>query len=143
MDHLAPLGPVYQAGTLSGNPVATAAGLAVLGLLDDGCVRPRSNAPRRCSSTASPPRSTKPASTCRPRVRGPSAACSSPTSRCATTTTPKRADHERYARFFHGMLERGVYLAPSGYETFFPSLAHTDDDLALTLHAAAEVATTL
>jgi len=47
----------------------------------------------------------------------------------------KRADHERYARLFHGLLERGVYFAPSGYEALFPSLAHTDADIDATLDA--------
>ena len=50
----------------------------------------------------------------------------------------KAADHERYARFFHGLLDRGVYFAPSGYETLFPSLAHTDADIERTINAAAE-----
>jgi glutamate-1-semialdehyde 2,1-aminomutase len=52
----------------------------------------------------------------------------------------KAADHERYARFFHGLLDRGVYFAPSGYETLFPSLAHTASDVAETIDAAAEAA---
>ncbi len=63
------------------------------------------------------------------------------------TTTPvtdyeeaRRADHEAYARFFHGMLDRGVFLAPSGYETLFVSLAHTDDVIDETVDAAREAA---
>ena len=55
----------------------------------------------------------------------------------------KAADHATYARFFHGLLERGVYVAPSGYETLFPSLAHTDDDLASMIEAVADVAASL
>jgi len=50
----------------------------------------------------------------------------------------RKADHTRYASFFHGLLDRGVYFAPSGYETLFPSLAHTDDDIDRTITAAAE-----
>ena len=50
----------------------------------------------------------------------------------------RAADHERYAGFFHGLLDRGVYFAPSGYETLFPSLAHTDADIDRTVVAAAE-----
>ena len=53
------------------------------------------------------------------------------------------ADHERYASFFHGMLERGVFLAPSGYETTFVSLAHSDAVIDRTIAFAAEVAATL
>ena len=55
----------------------------------------------------------------------------------------QRADHERYARFFHGMLDRGVYFAPSGYETTFVSLAHTDEIINRTVELAAETASTL
>src|SRR5207248_11377413 len=49
----------------------------------------------------------------------------------------RAADHERYARFFHGLLDRGVYFAPSGYETLFPSLAHTDADIDATIDSVA------
>jgi glutamate-1-semialdehyde 2,1-aminomutase len=54
----------------------------------------------------------------------------------------KAADHPRYARLFHGLLDRGVYFAPSGYETLFPSLAHTDADLAATVVAVEASLTT-
>ena len=50
------------------------------------------------------------------------------------------ADHDRYARLFHGLLDRGVWFAPSGYETLFPSLAHTDDDIDRTVTIAREAA---
>jgi glutamate-1-semialdehyde 2,1-aminomutase len=49
----------------------------------------------------------------------------------------RAADHARYAAFFHGLLDRGVYFAPSGYETLFPSLAHTDADIDRTVELAA------
>ena len=142
MDHLAPLGPVYQAGTLSGNPVATAAGLAVLARLDHADYD-------RLEQTAAA------------LVDGIAAALDKAghavqTSRAWTLgglffaeqpvrdyEDAKRADHTRYARFFHGLLERGVYVAPSGYETLFPSLSHTDDDLAFTLDAVADAAASL
>jgi glutamate-1-semialdehyde 2,1-aminomutase len=52
----------------------------------------------------------------------------------------KAADHARYARVFHGLLDRGVYFAPSGYETLFPSLAHRNEDIDQTIDAAAEAA---
>ena len=142
MDNLAPLGPVYQAGTLSGNPVATAAGLAVLARLDHAAYD-------RLEQTAAT------------LVDGVAAALDKAghavqTSRAWTLgglffaeqpvldyEDAKRADHTRYARFFHGLLERGVYVAPSGYETLFPSLAHTDDDIAFTLDAVADTAAAL
>ena len=55
----------------------------------------------------------------------------------------KPADHARYARVFHGLLDRGVYFAPSGYETLFPSLAHRAEDIDQTINAAAEAAAAL
>jgi glutamate-1-semialdehyde 2,1-aminomutase len=54
--------------------------------------------------------------------------------------TAKAADAKRYARFFHALLERGVYFAPSAFETLFPSMAHTDADLEATATAASEAA---
>ena len=98
MDELAPLGPVYQAGTLSGNPLATAAGLAVLAQLDDGCVRRARSNGRSASPTACATRSPTPASPRRSPARSRSSACSSRRRRCATTTTRKPADHARYAQ---------------------------------------------
>ena len=55
----------------------------------------------------------------------------------------RAADHARYASFFHGLLDRGVYFAPSGYETMFPSLAHTDADIDRTIDAVAESVLTI
>jgi glutamate-1-semialdehyde 2,1-aminomutase len=55
----------------------------------------------------------------------------------------RAADSAMYARFFHGMLDRGVYFAPSAFEAMFPSLAHTDADIARTIELAAEVAAAL
>jgi glutamate-1-semialdehyde 2,1-aminomutase len=142
MDELAPLGPVYQAGTLSGNPVATAAGLAVLSLLDR-------DAYDRLEQIAAS------------FVDGLAAALDKAgvTAQCGRAWTlgglffggrpvhnyddAKKADHATYARCFHGLLERGVFFPPSGYEALFPSLAHTDDDLASVVDAVTHVATTL
>ena len=133
MDQLAPLGPVYQAGTLSGNPLATAAGLAVLDeLTDDSYTDPREPRPR-ASPTASPKRSpthTSPES-------APSPASSSPTDPVTNYEQAQQADHARYARLFHHLLARGHFLAPSGYETLFVSLAHEDEQIDETVAAAA------
>ena len=142
LDELAPLGPVYQAGTLSGNPLATAAGLAVLAELDDDVyVTIEARATALTDGLAS--------------VLG-DAGLAVRTPRAATlaglffAAEPVRnyddaraSDTAAYARFFHGMLDRGVYLAPSAYETMFPSLAHTDADIARTIESAAEVAASL
>jgi glutamate-1-semialdehyde 2,1-aminomutase len=142
MDHLAPLGPVYQAGTLSGNPVATAAGLAVLAHLDHGDYdRLEQTAAALVDGLATAlDKAGHTVQTSRAWTLGGLFFSDRPV---RDYEDAKRADHPKYARFFHGLLERGVYVAPSGYETLFPSLAHTDDDLAFTLDAVNDVATTL
>ena len=137
MDELAPLGPVYQAGTLSGNPLATAAGLAVLARLDagsydaleatatrlvDGLVREFDNAGVAAQVTR--------AFTLVGLFFSPAPV--------RNYEQARAADHARYASVFHGLLDRGVYFAPSGYETLFPSLAHTDADIDRTVEAVAE-----
>jgi glutamate-1-semialdehyde 2,1-aminomutase len=137
MDHLAPLGPVYQAGTLSGNPLATAAGLAVLAELDDGSYA-------RLEATA-----VRLADGLREALAGAGLAVQVPraftlaglffaATEVRDYDDARKTDGERYARFFHAMLDRGVYLAPSPYEVLFPSLAHTDADVDRTIEAAAE-----
>jgi glutamate-1-semialdehyde 2,1-aminomutase len=138
MDELAPLGPVYQAGTLSGNPLATAAGLAVLAQLDAG------------SYDALEATATRLADGLRRVFDG--AGVAAQVTRAFTlvglffSATPvhnyddaRAADHERYSRLFHGLLDRGVYFAPSGYETLFPSLAHTDADIDRTLEVISDI----
>jgi glutamate-1-semialdehyde 2,1-aminomutase len=142
MDHLAPLGSVYQAGTLSGNPIATAAGLTVLGLLSDSDYdRLEQTAVALTDGLAAVfEKHGVAASTTRAWTLGGLFFRAQPVH---NYDDAKTADHARYAKFFHGMLERGVYLAPSGYETMFPSLAHTEADVEQTLEAASEVAATL
>jgi glutamate-1-semialdehyde 2,1-aminomutase len=139
MDELAPAGAVYQAGTLSGNPLATAAGLAALGLLDGGAYE------------ALEKKATAFATGVEDAVADAGLPVQVP--RAATlvgvffTEEPVRdyddaraADARAYAGFFHGLLDAGVYLAPSGFEAIFPSLAHTDGDLERTIDAAAGAA---
>ncbi len=142
MDHLAPLGPVYQAGTLSGNPLATAAGLAALAALDEDAYATLTGKAdalltglARVFSEARIPAQVTRAMTLGGLFFSPQ--------RVTDYAGAQAADHERYARFFHGMLDRGVYLAPSGYETLFVSLAHTDAIIEQTVGIAAEVAATL
>jgi len=142
LDELAPLGPVYQAGTLSGNPLATAAGLAVLAELDAGVYA--TIAERAAALTAG----------LADALAGAGLAITAPRAFTLAglffTGAPVRnyddaraADTALYARFFHGMLDRGVYVAPSAFEAMFPSLAHTDADVARTIELAAEVAASL
>jgi glutamate-1-semialdehyde 2,1-aminomutase len=143
MASVAPLGPVYQAGTLSGNPLATAAGLAALELLDDAAY---------CTLTATAERLAE-------QLRAAFAAAGIPAvvTQVASLVglhlgdeepvdyaSAQRTDTTRYAAFFHAMLDRGVALAPGAYEVLFPGLAHTDDVVdrigAAALDAAAAVA---
>ena len=138
MNHVAPLGAVYQAGTLSGNPLAVAAGLATLAKLRDREVYRRLEALgselerglRDAAAKANVPLTVN-------RVGSMLTAffCDGAVTDYASA---KRADTKRYARYFHAMLERGVFLAPSQFEAAFVSLAHTDADIALAGRAAAE-----
>jgi glutamate-1-semialdehyde 2,1-aminomutase len=142
LDELAPLGPVYQAGTLSGNPLATAAGLAVLRELSDdvyATIEARAAALTAGLVTAL-------------TDAGIPAIAPRAFTLAGVFFTPgpvhnyddaRAADSAMYARFFHGMLDRGVYLAPSAFEAMFPSLAHTDADIVRTVAFAAEVAAEL
>jgi glutamate-1-semialdehyde 2,1-aminomutase len=135
MDELAPTGPVYQAGTLSGNPLATAAGLAALTELD-------ADAYARLEGTA-----TAFADGLRRALSDTGRAVQ--VARAGTLVglffagapvrnydDAKAADTKAYAALFHGMLDGGVYLAPSSFEALFPSLAHTPDDVERTIELA-------
>jgi glutamate-1-semialdehyde 2,1-aminomutase len=144
MDELAPIGRVYQAGTLSGNPLATAAGLAVLAQLDADA-----SAYDRLEATA-----TRLADGLAAAFADAGLAVQTPRAftldgiffgeePVASYADAKRTDAKAYATFFHGMLERGVYLAPSSFEAMFPSLAHGEEELEHTLTAAAETAAAL
>jgi glutamate-1-semialdehyde 2,1-aminomutase len=129
MSTVAPLGPVYQAGTLSGNPLATAAGLAVLDLLDDGAyddLRGRAATLaghlRDGLAAAGVPAVVPVASTLVGLYLG-----SAPP---ADYDGARATDEAAYARLFHGLLDAGVALAPGAYEVMFPGLAHSDEVLA-------------
>jgi glutamate-1-semialdehyde 2,1-aminomutase len=138
MKQLAPLGPVYQAGTLSGNPVATACGLATLreiakpGFFEALASRTRSlvealsAAARDCDVAFS--------ADSQGGMFGFFFHADLPQHYGAVMAT----DKERFNRFFHGMLSRGVYLAPALYEAGFVSAAHSESDIAATAAAARE-----
>ncbi len=136
MDMLAPSGPVYQAGTLSGNPVACAAGLATLQLLERES--PYDMLEQRTGRLAQ-----------ELREAGGRAGVPVRVNRVASMLTvffteetvvnyaaAAASDRERYGRFFHELLTRGVYLPPSQFEAIFISAAHTDDDVAFICEAA-------
>ena len=136
MERIAPLGPVYQAGTLSGNPIAVAAGLATLrklqvpGFYERLAARTRSLCDRLVSVA---------------RRRGIAFSAQSVggmfglyfrATPPSTYAEVMQCDTEAFKRFFHAMLERGTYLAPSAYEAGFVSSAHSDDDIIATVSAA-------
>ncbi len=140
MSHVAPLGGVYQAGTLSGNPLATAAGLAQLRLLDDDAYRGLEATATRLADGLTKALADHGVPAVVPRV-GPLVGL------FFTDRQPADFDQAQaaagngvYPRFFHGMLERGIALPPGPYEALFPSLAHTDEVIDATVEAAAEVA---
>ncbi len=137
MQMLAPLGPVYQAGTLSGNPVATACGLATLkeiskpGFFDALSAKTRSLVDRL--SAAARDAGVPFVGDSEGGMFGFFFAPELPQNYATVMAT----DKERFNRFFHGMLDRGVYLAPALYEAGFVSAAHGEDDIAATIAAAA------
>jgi len=139
MRQLAPEGPVYQAGTLSGNPVAVAAGLEQLRLLDSQAYAAlQQRADRLMVGLMSAFAAVGVAA----QIQSVNSMFSIFFADGAVTdyAGAAKADHDRYARFFTGMLDRGHYLPPSGYEAIFVSVAHSDDDIDRTVVAAADVA---
>lgn len=144
MEHIAPLGPVYQAGTLSGNPVAMASGLATLELISKpGFLEPVSartsqlveGLEARAKAAGIPLTSN--------HVGSMWGIFFSDEEKITNYQQVMQCDTERFAKFFHGMLAEGVYLAPASYEAGFMSAAHTDQDIADTLDAAERVFATL
>jgi glutamate-1-semialdehyde 2,1-aminomutase len=138
MDYLAPLGPVYQAGTLSGNPLAMAAGIAALAELGKRAYAALENSGARLENGM--------------RIAAKSAGVPVQFNRCGSmfcayfTSEPvwnladaMKSDRARFTKFFQGMLREGIYLAPSQFEAGFISTAHTVADLEATIRAAAKV----
>ena len=143
MDRLAPIGPVYQAGTLSGNPLAMAAGLAALEALEatDAWSRLETlGAELEQGMVAVAKHAGIPVQF----QRIGSMFCGYFTDRPVWNLADAlQSDRNRFARFFHGMLDRGVYLAPSQFEAGFLSTAHTSADIEATIRAAEAVFATL
>ncbi len=138
MDQLSPLGPVYQAGTLAGNPLATAAGLATLEVLEQpGVVQSIENKMTQLGAGLGAIAREAGVPVCQTQV-GSMACMFFHDGPIANYAEAAQSDAQRYARFFHAMLERGVYLAPSQFEAAFMSNAHTEVELDRTLTAARE-----
>lgn len=143
MNNVAPAGPVYQAGTLSGNPLSMTAGLVTLRRLRDRSVYERleQSSQRLCDGLA---------------AAAQAAGVTTVTNRVGSMwtgfftsepvmdwTTANKCSRETYGKFFHAMLEAGVYLAPSQFEAAFVSLAHTDEIIDRTIEAARKAFTRL
>lgn len=144
MNYLAPIGPVYQAGTLSGNPLAMAAGLAMLKALnEDGAIYQRldektaylENGIRKILSE------TAVAFTIN-RV-GSMISVHFDEAPVTDFQTAAKGDNETFKKFFHGLLQEGIYIAPSAYETWFITDALTYDDLDFTIEAIRKVSASL
>ena len=143
MDVLAPDGPVYQAGTLSGNPLAMVAGIAALEQLQSGEIHQKletSGARLEVGLNAAAKKNGIAVTI----QRIGSMICTYFTDQPVHNLAEAMlADHERFKKYFHGMLAEGVYLAPSPFEAGFISAAHSDEDIDATISAAEKVMVTL
>jgi glutamate-1-semialdehyde 2,1-aminomutase len=163
MDYLAPLGPVYQAGTLSGNPVAMAAGIANLEELSDAGLGVANGAEKvmpgshehghdayaRLEALGAELETGLKDAAAKAKVPVQFNRCGSMF--CAYFTREPvhnladamKSDRERFKKYFHGLLDEGIYLAPSQFEAGFISTAHTAADIEKTVRAATKVLQTL
>jgi glutamate-1-semialdehyde 2,1-aminomutase len=143
MEALAPVGPVYQAGTLSGNPIAMVAGLALIDALrKPGVYEQLEHAGARFAGGLCHAATSAGLVTCCTRVG--SMSCMFFTGENVVDwPSAATSDTDLYARYFRGMLDRGFTLAPSQFEAAFVGLAHTDEDIDAAVAAAADVLSTL
>ncbi len=138
MEMVAPQGPVYQAGTLAGNPLAMAAGIATLGVLADEAAYQRlevlaiflEDGLRRAAEQREIP--------VRVNRAGSMLTIFFTDAPVTDFASARRSDRERFAAFFRQMLSRGVFLPPSQFEAMFISLAHNDEEIVQTIEAAGE-----
>ena len=140
MNHIAPDGPVYQAGTLSGNPVAMSAGLTTLNLITapnffeelTETTNTLVDGIQNIADAAGIPFTTN-------AVGGMFGLFFSEADSVSSFDQVMNCDQERFNTFFHSMLEQGIYLAPSSFEAGFVSKAHSDQDIEETISAASEI----
>ncbi len=140
MGHLAPLGGVYQAGTLSGNPLATAAGLATLELLDAGAYEQLTATATRLADGMAEAFDSAGLTAIVPRVGSLVGIFFTDTQPTNFDEAQASAENGVYPKLFHELLDRGVAWAPGAYEVLFPSLAHTDDIIDQTIEAVGQAA---
>ncbi len=144
MADIAPDGPVYQAGTLSGNPVAMAAGLATLELIDaPGFYEQLGERTKQLTDGLAAAAAEAGIALCVEQLGGMFGFVFTDSGPVRSFAQVAAADIERFKAFFHGMLEQGVYLAPSAFEAGFVSAAHGDSEIEQTLGAARKVFGTL
>jgi glutamate-1-semialdehyde 2,1-aminomutase len=139
MEHVAPAGAMYQAGTLSGNPVATAAGIATLEILARDGVWDSVAAQATKLVDGLNAAAQDAGIPFRAQSVGTMFGFFFSDAEVRTYDDARMADADRFVTFFGGMLERGIYLAPSAFESGFLSSAHTDADIQATVMAAREV----
>jgi len=144
MSSIAPDGPVYQAGTLSGNPVAMAAGLATLEHIDEpGFYEALGASTRRLTDGLAAAAEKSGIALSTENEGGMFGFVFTADGPVRSFAQVAAADVERFRKFFHGMLDEGIYLAPSAFEAGFVSAAHSDDDIDATVAAAERVFATL
>ena len=144
MEHIAPLGPVYQAGTLSGNPIAMAAGLKTMQLISQpGFYDELSSKVEHLVSGIMTAAKDAGVPMTENHIGGMFGLFFTETPHVVNFAQTSACNVERFQKFYNGMLNEGVYLAPSAYEAGFVSAAHSDEDLEKTIEAAARVFTTL
>lgn len=140
MEHIAPTGPVYQAGTLSGNPVAMAAGLKTLELIaEDGFFTALNNKVNTLVNGILEKAAAHDIPMTQNIVGGMFGLFFTEAEQVTNFEQATQCDLKRFQAFFHGMLEQGIYMAPSAYEAGFVSTMHSDEDIQATIDAADKV----
>jgi glutamate-1-semialdehyde 2,1-aminomutase len=139
MDHIAPVGPVYQAGTLSGNPLAMAAGIATLEEISKPGFYEALNAKTEKLVAGLRNAADKAGIDFSAEHIGSMAGMFFTKTRVTNFDEAKTSNLERFAAYYNEMRKRGIYLAPSQFEAVFVSAAHSDEDIETTINAAIEV----
>lgn len=144
MEQISPLGPVYQAGTLSGNPLSMAAGMKTLTLASQAGIHEAldAKAKRLVNGIVAKAKAANIAMTSN-QVGGMFGLFFSDEAKITGFTQVTQSDQERFKKFFHGMLDEGIYLAPSAFEAGFVSAAHSDEHIDATIEAAGRVLASL